>query len=200
MLTDPVALRALYGPPHPKAVAKMLAHIDANAHAFIAASPFILIATSDGERLDVSPKGDAPGFVQTDGDRAILIPDWPGNSRIDGLLNICRLPRAGVIFMVPTVKETMRINGPATIHEEEEVRARFARGGKLPITVLRVEAEEVFVHCAKAFMRSRLWEPASWPETRPVPTMPEMLRPKAEPAAPVESDAEMLERYAKTLY
>lgn len=199
MISDPAALRALYGQPHPAAVGKVGDRLDEAARAFIAASPFILIATSDGAGLDVSPKGDAPGFVQTDGDRAILIPDWPGNNRIDGLINICAHPQAGVIFLIPTVRETLRINGPATIHDEEPIRARFARDGRLPITVLRVETAEVFAHCAKAFMRSRLWDPATWPEKRPVPTMPEMLRAKMADARD-ETDAQMLARYEKALW
>ena len=200
MITDPAALRALYGQPHPAAVKKVGDRLDDAALAFLRASPFVLIATTDGARLDVSPKGDAPGFVQADGDRAVLIPDWPGNNRIDGLLNICSHPRAGLIFLVPTVRETLRINGPATIHDEEDVRARFARDGRLPITVLRVETEEVFAHCAKALMRSRLWDPESWPEARPVPTMPEMLRAIMGRGARDETEADMLGRYAKTLY
>lgn len=199
MISDPAALRDLYGQPHPAAVGKVGDRLDEAARAFIAASPFILIATSDGAGLDVSPKGDAPGFVQTDGDRAILIPDWPGNNRIDGLVNICAHPQAGVIFLIPTVRETLRINGPATIHDEEPTRARFARDGRLPITVLRVETAEVFAHCAKAFMRSRLWDPATWPQTRPVPTMPEMLRAKMADARD-ETDAQMLARYEKALW
>ena len=200
MITDAETLRALYGPPSERAANKVLDHVDAHARAFVEASPFILIATSDGASLDVSPKGDAPGFVQVEeGSRAILIPDWPGNNRIDGLMNVVAHPRAAVIFIVPTVRETIRVNGPASILDEEAARRPFARGDRLPITVLRVETEEVFAHCAKSFLRSSLWDPDSWPEARPTPTMGEMMNDHGRLSRPVETEDEMLARYAREL-
>lgn len=202
MITDEAALRAVYGPPMQRALDKQLARIDDHCRAFIAASPFLTLATSDGERLDVSPKGDAPGFVQCDGDAAILIPDWPGNNRLDGLTNLLSHPRAAVLFMIPGVKDTLRINGPAAIHDEEAMRRRFETRGRLPLTVLRVEAEEVFLHCAKAFLRSRLWQPESWAAERPIPPSAEMLDAHigAAPDGPKPSNEELEARYAKSLY
>ncbi|MEM6438848.1 MAG: pyridoxamine 5'-phosphate oxidase family protein [Pseudomonadota bacterium] len=202
MITDEAALRAIYGPPMQRAVDKQLDRIDDHVRAFIAASPFLTLATSDGERLDVSPKGDAPGFVRCDGDRAILIPDWPGNNRLDGLTNLLSHPRAAAIFLIPGVKDTLRINGPAAIHDEETIRARFETRGRLPLTVIRIETEEVFLHCSKAFLRSRLWQPESWPPERPIPSTAEMLDAHIgyAPAGPKPTDDELEARYAKTLY
>ncbi|MCL5776709.1 pyridoxamine 5'-phosphate oxidase family protein [Limibaculum sp. FT325] len=199
-ITTEARLREIYGEAHPRAAAKVIGRLDAHCRAFVAASPFVVVATSDGTRLDASPKGDRPGFVQVEGERALLIPDWPGNSRIDGLRNILVHPRAGLIFLIPGVRETLRVNGPATIHDESAMRARFARDGRLPLTVLRVEAEEVFLHCAKAFLRSALWDPASWPAARPVPTMAEMLRDHCDLEGEPEPEEAMLARYRAALY
>lgn len=194
------ALRSLYGAPHPRAVAKEIDFIDANCRQFIALSPFVHIATSDGSKLDVSPKGDRPGFVHVLDERTLLIPDWPGNNRIDGLLNIVRHGRVGLIFMIPNVKETLRINGPASIHDDAEWLDLCAHQGKRPITVTRVETEEVFLHCAKAFMRSRLWQPETWPERAALPTAGQMIKDHAAIDGPPEDDQEAEARYAKVLY
>jgi len=199
-ITDEARLREIYGPASPRSVAKQIDHLDPHCRAFIAASPFLLMATSDGTRLDVSPKGDRPGFVQVEDGHSLLIPDWPGNSRIDGLRNILAHPRVGLIFLIPTVRETLRVNGRATIHDETDLLAKCAHKGRLPLTVTRVAVEEVFLHCAKAFLRAQLWQPETWPDARPVPSMGEMIRDHARSDAPVESDDEMIARYARALY
>jgi len=199
-ITDPARLREIYGPVLERAAAKELDRLDRHCLRFIAHSPMILLASSDGERLDVSPKGDAPGFVQPDGERAILIPDWPGNNRIDGLRNICAHARVGVIFLIPNVRETLRINGPAAIFDDEDLRARFARKGRLPVTVLRVETEEVFMHCSKSMLRSRLWQPETWPERGALPTLNEVMKDHAGQKGPVEPEDEMIARFEKILY
>ncbi len=108
-------LREIYGDPSPRAAAKVIDRIDRHCEALIAASPMVFIATGDGARLDVSPKGDAPGFVKPDGPKALLIPDWPGNNRIDGLTNLIADPRVGLIFVIPGLRETLRVNGTASI-------------------------------------------------------------------------------------
>ncbi len=201
MITDVEALRATYGQPMERAVAKQLSRLDAHCVRFLALSPMVMIATCDGERVDVSPKGDGPGFAKPEGDGAVLIPDWPGNNRVDGYENILRNPQAGLIFMIPGLKETLRINGRASIHDEEAVRARFETRGRLPITVLRVEAEEVFLHCAKAFLRSRLWDPASWPEKDALPSPGQMFKDHMQlPGMIVEEADAMHARYEPTLY
>lgn len=199
-ITTEARLREIYGEANPRAAAKQIDHLDGHCRAFIAASPFLMIASSDGTLLDVSPKGDRPGFVRLEDARHLLIPDWPGNSRIDGLRNILRHPRVGLIFLIPAVRETLRVNGRATIHDEPELLDACARDGRRPLTVLRVTAEEVFLHCAKAFLRSGLWQPETWPATRPVPSMGEMLRDHANLADEPEPDEAMIARYSQALY
>ena len=194
-ITTETRLREIYGPATPRALAKQLDRIDTHCRSFIAASPFLLMSTSDGDRLDVSPKGDRPGFVVVEDDRHLLIPDWPGNSRIDGMRNILAHPRVGLIFLIPAVRETLRLNGAATIHDDPELLAACALKGRLPLTVIRIAVEEVFLHCAKALLRSKLWQPETWPETRPVATMSEIMLDHAGIKDPAESDEDMTARY-----
>ncbi|MGR3717954.1 MAG: pyridoxamine 5'-phosphate oxidase family protein [Thermohalobaculum sp.] len=198
-ITTESRLREIYGPPIPRSAAKVIGHLDGHCRAFIAACPFVLVATGDGDRLDVSPKGDRPGFVVVADDRHLLIPDWPGNSRIDGMRNILAHPGIGLIFLIPAVRETLRINGTATIHDAPELLEQCAHRGRRPLTVIRVAVEEVFLHCAKALLRSKLWQPETWPEARPVPSMGEMMIDHAGLGGPAESDADMNARYAKVL-
>jgi len=203
-ITSEARLREIYGPPLPRSLAKEMDHLDAHCRSFIAASPFLLVATSDGTRLDVSPKGDRPGFVVVEDDRHLLIPDWPGNSRIDGLRNILAHPQVGLIFLVPAVRETLRVNGSATIHDDPELLELCALNGRLPLTVLRLSVEEVFVHCAKSLLRSKLWQPETWPDSRPIPSMAAMIRDHAASSGstlevPAESDEDMTVRYVEML-
>lgn len=182
------ALIEIYGEPSPRARDKQIDHIDTHCRRFIALSPFLVLATRDGPRLDASPKGDAPGFVAVEDDHHLLIPDWPGNRRIDGMRNLIRDPAVGIIFLIPNVEETLRVNGTATIHAEPELLERFEHQGKRPLTVIRVQCHEVFLHCPKAFMRSRLWNPESWPTRDTLPTLGQMLRDHAKLAeAPDET-------------
>jgi len=198
-ITTETRLREIYGPATPRALVKQLDRIDDHCRGFIAACPFVLLATSDGARLDVSPKGDRPGFVVVEDDKHLLIPDWPGNARIDGLRNILAHPRVGLIFLIPTVRETLRVNGSASIHDDPELLAACAHRGRLPLTVIRIAVEEVFLHCAKALLRSKLWQPENWPEARPVPSMGEMIHDHSGHVVPVESDADMMARYVALL-
>ncbi len=129
-ITDEAELRALYGEMHPRAKKKIIDRLDQHCLAFIAASPFVLIATSDGSRLDVSPRGDPAGSVIVEDDRHLLIADRPGNNRIDGLVNILKHPRVGTIFLIPGVRETLRVNGTATIHAEPALLERCRMNGR----------------------------------------------------------------------
>jgi PPOX class probable FMN-dependent enzyme len=198
-ITTETRLREIYGPATPRSLAKQIDRIDSHCRSFIAASPFVVMSTSDGDRLDASPKGDRPGFVVVEDDRHLLIPDWPGNSRIDGMRNILAQPQIGLIFLIPSVRETLRINGTASIHDTPEILEKCAVKGRLPLTVIRVAVEEVFLHCAKALLRAKLWQPETWPEARPVPSMGEMIHDQAGQGGPVESDADMYARYTKAL-
>lgn len=200
MIETEEQLRAIYGHPKGRSVEKEMPRLDRHCRRFLELSPFLLLSTSDGSRLDVSPKGDAPGFVKVLDDETLLIPDRPGNKRIDGLRNIVRNPHVGVIFLIPNVNETLRVNGPATIHDDPDLLALCAHEGRNPITVLKVKTEEVFLHCAKSLMRSALWGYESWPDRDELPTMGEMLRDQTGSQDPVEPQAEMVKRYATELY
>lgn len=155
------------GDPHPIARHKVFDQLDERAQAFVAQSPFVLLATSDkAGRLDVSPKGDGPGFVWVENGNTLWIPDRPGNKLIMGHKNLLENPRAGLLFMIPGTEETLRANGRATIHDDPAVLERLAARGKSAVVAIRLEVEECFFHCAKAFKRSKLWQPDQWPAER----------------------------------
>jgi PPOX class probable FMN-dependent enzyme len=169
-------LRALVGEPSPRARLKQLAALDEHCRAFIARAPFLLIGTADAAgACDVSPKGDAPGFVRVLDDRHLLVPDRPGNRRVDGMRNILANGHVGLLFIVPGREDTLRVNGRATIVRDEALLERLAMNGKRPVTALVVEVEQVFMHCARAFKRAGLWEPERWPDTSEVRSMQRMI-------------------------
>ena len=169
-------LRALMGEPSEIALRKDIARIDEHCRAFIARAPFVLVATADrAGRCDVSPKGDAPGFVLVVDERTLLIPDRPGNKRFDGMRNLLENPRIGLIFLVPGSEETLRVNGRARIVRDPEWLARLAAQGKTPQLAIAVDVEESFLHCAKCVKRSGLWEPATWPAKSELPRAAQIL-------------------------
>ena len=151
-------LAEIYDAPLETALTKQTDHVTAPGRAFIAASPFLILATASAAGIDCSPKGDAPGFVQLLDDRTILIPDRPGNNRIDGMKNIIDNPSVGIIFMVPGSNSTYRVNGTARISTDPELLGRFEVRGKLPQALIVVSVEEAFSHCPKAFVRAKLWD------------------------------------------
>jgi uncharacterized protein len=165
LITDEKDLRALLGSPSDIALKKQIARLDGHCRAFIAHAPFAVLGTSgpDGT-CDVSPKGDPAGFVRVLDDTHLVVPDRPGNKRLDGLRNILANPHVGLLFLVPGRGETLRVNGRACITRDPDLLATMAVGGKIPSLAIGVEVEEVFLHCAKAFKRSGLWEPARWPD------------------------------------
>lgn len=196
----PEELRRLYGPAGTRAVAKDIDRFDRHCREFIAASPFLILATSDGQHLDCSPKGDAAGFVAVEDDRHLLIPDRPGNNRIDGLMNLLACPEVAVIFLIPGVDETLRVNGTAEITADAEVCARFAIKGRAPKTVTRIRAREIFSHCGKAPLRGGLWRPETWPAERPVATLMEIVRDHSGIAVEDTSQQAVDTLYRDTLY
>ncbi len=201
-ITSHSQLRASYPrEPSDRVIRKELDRLDDHCRGFIAASPFLVLATVGGDgAVDASPRGDHPGFAQVADDRTLLIPDRPGNNRLDSLTNIIDRPRAGVIFMIPGVDETLRVNGSAHIDDDPDLRRRFVVEGRPPATVVVVGVEQTYLHCAKAFMRSHLWDPSEWPAQRPVPTLGEMIRDQLDPGGTPESQDEMLTRYREDLY
>jgi uncharacterized protein len=156
--------------------AKTLPVLDHHCRAFIARAPFVLMATSDRQgRMDISPKGDPPGFVRVLDDRTLAIPDRPGNQRFDSLRNLIDFPRIGLIFLIPGKSETLRISGSAKIVTDQALRDGMAVAGKVPALAIVVEVEEAFFHCGKAFVRSRLWQPDFWPSLKGLPTLAETM-------------------------
>src|SRR5215470_5088276 len=160
-------LAKIYAQPLPHIAAKESDHITEVGRAFIAASPFLVLATSNGASIDCSPKGDTPGFVQLLDDRTLLIPDRPGNNRIDGMKNLLVNPKVGIIFMVPGSNETYRVTGSAKISTDPELLKRFEMRGKLPRMVTVVAVDEAFNHCPKAFVRAKLWDTTGRPSGAP---------------------------------
>jgi PPOX class probable FMN-dependent enzyme len=166
-------LRALMGEPSELAVRKDIGHLDQHCRAFIARSPFVLIATSDRSgRCDVSPKGDAPGFVEVLDERHLVIPDRPGNKRFDGIRNLLENPGIGLLFLLPRSEETLRVNGRAQIVRDADVLARFTVQGKLPQLAIAVEVQESFLHCAKCVKRSGYGTSRSGPISGGCPRRP----------------------------
>jgi hypothetical protein len=159
VITSEDGLRARFRAPSELSLRKELDHLDHNCRRFIALSPFLCLATTDQDgRLDNSPRGDAPGFVQVQDDRTLLIPDRPGNNRLDSLTNIVRNPQVGLLFFIPGVTEMLRVNGRARIVTRQDLLARFTVNNRAPAVAILVETQEVFLHCSKALIRSRLWQ------------------------------------------
>jgi len=151
-------LQALYGEKNPNSITKEIHHINNGYRKLIEAAPFVAVATCGPEGLDCSPKGDPAGFVRILDDRTIAIPDRPGNNRIDGFRNIVRDPRVALLFLIPGVGETLRINGRADISIDPELMQSFTMNGKLPRCVMIVHIESIYFHCSKAIVRSKLWD------------------------------------------
>ena len=161
LISDMAQLEALYGQKLPAAVIKEIDHINDAYRKLIEAAPFVAVATAGPEGLDCSPKGDAPGFVRILDDKTLAIPDRPGNNRIDGFRNIMRDPRIALLFLIPGVGETLRVNGRAEISVDPELMQSLAVTGKLPRCVLVVHIESIYFHCSKAIVRSKLWDEAT---------------------------------------
>jgi PPOX class probable FMN-dependent enzyme len=182
ILRDAAELEALYGQPLERSVRKQLDHLDDHCRAFIAASPLVILGTQgeapgaeSNAMADNSPRGDFPGFVQVADDHTLLLPDRRGNNRADALHNILRNPRVGLLFLVPGVHETFRVNGDAVISRDPELIARFAVEGKTPRTVLIVTVKEAYVHCSRALVRADLWNPAKHVRAGAVPSFGTMM-------------------------
>ncbi|MEP7296662.1 MAG: pyridoxamine 5'-phosphate oxidase family protein [Burkholderiales bacterium] len=159
-IRDAAVLAALYGEPGESSIRKEVGFLHPHYRAIVEAAPFAVLATCGAEGLDASPRGDAPGFVTVQDERTLLLPDRRGNNRIDSLRNVIEDPRVALLFMVPGVNETLRINGRAHVSIEPALLARFAVDGKLPRSVLVIAIETVYFQCSRALVRSRLWDPA----------------------------------------
>ncbi|MCA0056468.1 MULTISPECIES: pyridoxamine 5'-phosphate oxidase family protein [unclassified Mesorhizobium] len=197
-------LRTIYKTPRPTdgSIRKESKALDGHCRSFIGKSPFVLIGSSDGEgNADVTPKGDKPGFAAVLDDRTIAIPDRPGNNRLDTLENILLNPSVGLLFLIPGMNETLRVNGDARITVDAALRERLAVDGKEPQSVVVVAVKAAYMHCAKAFMRSELWKPESWHDRATLPTLGQILRDQLALADSAEATDRWLDdEYKQTMW
>ncbi len=202
-VSEEAALRGLYEPPMELAVLKQLDHLDAHCRNFLAHSPFAVIgSTGRGRGTDVSPRGDAPGFARVLDDHTIAIPDRPGNNRLDTMSNIVADAEVGLLFFIPGIDETLRINGTARLSHDPELLAAAAVNGRKPRLVILVTVSEVFLHCGKALKRSRLWRDDYRLEKKSFPSLGRMIveQTKTPRLSVEEADAAVEDGYQNKLY
>ena len=201
VVEDLEELREIYGPPSDRSVKKQLNRFDKHCRAFIARSPFLVMASSDPSgRCDASPKGDAPGFVQVLDDETLLIPDRLGNNRVDTLGNLLERPGVGLIFFVPGLNETLRVNGRARIISDPALLEPLAVNGKVPRSSILVAAEEIYFHCGKALIRSDLWNPEKQIRRSEFPSLGRILADQIGGISVEESERATAESYRTRLY
>ncbi len=201
-VTSEAELRAIMGHPAQRVLDKVITTLDAHCRAFIAKSPFLLIASSDAQgRLDVSPKGDPAGFVHVLDDKTLAIPDRPGNRRADTLVNLLQHPQIGLLFLSPGKDETLRINGRATIVRDAWLRTKLAMHGKTPDLAMVVTVDEAYMHCGKCMIRSQLWHTEAWSDPNQLPSLAAIMVDHAKMTQDVaEVQALIDESYRDRLY
>ena len=203
-LTTRDQLRQLYGAASERASLKEMRSLDRHAQQFIALSPFVVLASSNvSGQMDASPRGGDPGFVKVIDNQTLLIPDAPGNNRLDTLENILDTGQLGLLFMLPGFDETLRINGQASLSTDPSERQLCTDARRTPALVIRVKVQAVYLHCAKAFMRSQLWSPSKHTPRHLMPSMGEMLRDQIQTtqghAIEAETQEDMMARYRQSL-
>lgn len=202
-VTTEAELRDLLGTPSDLAAKKVIDHIDPLCRDFISKSPFLLLSTADADGLcDVSPRGDHPGFVLVLDEKRLFLPERPGNRRTDSMRNLLTNPQIGLLFLIPGLEETLRVNGRACLVRDPQLLQQTAVNGRTPQIGIGVEVDEAFVHCAKALKRSHLWHPDTWPAKETLPSPARMLAEHAKlPGVEVEEVKSLLEEsYTKRLY
>ena len=200
-LEDLASLRAMYRQPAQVVLDKAIDHVDEGARRFIELSPLCVIATSDGAATDASPRGGPPGFVKVLGHDRIAFGDLTGNNRLDSFSNIVAHPAVGMLFLIPGLLETLRLNGNATLTTDEHLCERCAVSERIPKTVVLIEVGECYLHCGAAFRRSRLWDPASWPTTAERPSAGEILvRHTGSDADPAEVESGLASYYENSIW
>lgn len=200
MITDIKGLRETYAVPNARALAKQLRHLDLHCRRFVGLSPFVVIASDGGAlQLDASPRGGEPGFVRVRDERTLLIPDAQGNNLLDTLTNILATGKVGLLFLVPGVDETLRINGTARLRDEEAYLQMFSADKRPPKLVIEVTVAEAFLHCGKSLMRSKLWSGETRVERSILPSMGQMLKDQTGSTAPAETQQEMVAQYIRNM-
>ena len=193
-------LREIYGPAKEKAASKILNKLDRHCIGFIENSSFVIIGTLNDQNIDLSPKGDPYGFVKVISEKFLEIPDRPGNNRIDGLLNIVKNNFISLLFFIPSVNETLRVQGEAIISEDLDIRERHRLKSNIPKTVLQIKVTQAHLHCGKSMLRGSLWDPKKWHNTRPIPTLFEMIEDQTGIDCEIKEEKAILEQYNKELY
>ena len=201
LITDVATLERLYGKPAGAAVFKEVDHLHSHYQRMIALSPFVVLATNGPGGVDTSPRGDAPGFVAVEDEKTLLLPDRPGNNRIDSLRNILADPHVALLFLIPGIGETLRVNGRAAISVEPALLERFTVSGKLPRSVLVISVDTVFFQCSRAIFRSKLWDPAQHIARTSLPSLGTMVADISRSDFDAESyDKGLYERLKGSLY
>ena len=199
-------LRDLYADTHALAIKKCMGQIDSHSRNFIARSPFLCLSTQNANGVaDVSPRGDPPGFVKVLNENTLLIPDRPGNNRLDSLSNILSNPSVGLLFMVPGFEDTLRVNGRASLNRDPELLATMTVKNRTPTLAIVVQVNEVFLHCAKALRRAKLWSTDSHQDRSEIPSMIAMITEQSsddslEPGALSVAEEELEDEYNRTMY
>ena len=193
-------LEAIYGTPAPASLVKELDTISEHYRMMIEKSPFVILATVGSGGLDCSPRGDAPGFVRVVDEKTLLLPDRRGNNRLDSLKNLIDDPRASLLFLIPGVGETLRVNGRATILQDDVLQQSFAVNNKVPVTVIEFKVERVYFQCQKALVRSRLWDPQAQIQRSELPTIGTMIKKINSDFDGDQYDKDYPERLKQTLY
>jgi uncharacterized protein len=205
-ITDEAALRTLFEATHDLALKKCQTALDAHARNFIARSPFVCIGTQNRDgKADVSPRGDPPGFVKILDAHTLALPDRPGNNRLDSLVNILSNPSVGLLFIVPGFDDTLRINGTAQLTTDPDILQTMVVNERTPSVAIIVRITEIFMHCAKAFRRSHLWDPAQFQDRKAMPSLVKIILDQttgapADPAAMQKIDAALEDEYQRTMY
>jgi PPOX class probable FMN-dependent enzyme len=193
-------LRALFPEPTHNSYRKQIDRLDEYCAELMAASPIVFVATAANGACDVSPRGGPPGWVRVLDEQRLLIPEGRGNNRLDSLVNLLEHPGIGLLFVIPGRNETLRVNGRAAITTDPELLASVPLRGRVPPVAVGVEADEVFTHCGKAFIRSELWDPATWPEPGALPSPAEVLRAHTGAGSLAEAQARLDESYSQRLW
>ncbi len=201
IITSIAELEALYGQPSGAAVAKEIDHLNGPYRAFVEKAPFVAIASAGSDGLDCTPRGDPVGqFIRIVDERTILIPDRRGNNRIDTLRNLIEDPRIGLLFLIPGVGETLRVNGRARLTTDPELCATFEMQRQVPKTIIIVHIDKVYFQCTKALVRSKLWDPASQIKRTELPSVGELVAATMKDADAAEYDRIYPERIKQTIY
>lgn len=199
-IQTPDQLRALYKAPSERAVLKELTLIDQHIQRFISLSPFLVISSGNGNhQMDASPRGGNPGFVKVMNSKTLLIPDSPGNNRLDTLSNILETSQIGLVFFVPGIDEVVRVNGQASLQTDLDLLKHFDAVNNKPKLVIQVTVEAAYMHCPKALMRSNLWSIEHQQSIDAMPTLGEIIQDQTKMTSPVETREEMLKRYLPEL-